>query len=598
MHSTNTVRIIHAGIRRRLPVGMRSLEDFYFFSFASCSAAVCLFALSPLLIYIDQFSVAITSAVCGLFSLISLIVWRLGVSLYVAQSIYQFSVILTILFNAYHSGGVASPVMVWMGMVPLLPIFSAGSSPWRYTWLLVSFTSVIAMYWLQREGIADIPMYITPAELALSACMIGLLCITQIMLVMTVDSANSQTIRNITKRNQALNRLTRDLHVANLHKDQFLATVSHEMRTPLNAVMGYLGLLKTSENIPTVAASYIQGAQNSAAHLLTVINDLLDFSQIQENKLVFSPQTIDLHKKLHEIYNTLAPKAAEQGLSYTIHLSSEVPQWVCIDPHRLAQILLNILGNALKFTRVGSISTYVYFEADEIKKEPSGNLRIEIRDTGVGIAPEFIEQIFKPFFQLDSNRHQDNALRGNGLGLAITRSLIQNLGGYIDVQSVLKTGSTFEIVLPIQLANAPSVNPVTSTESQTYLNEVELLIVDDHATNRLVAAATIKRALPKARISEAKNGKEAIERMKAHCYDLVLMDLIMPDFSGTEVVQIIRSECEAPFRDVPVIALTANAGDEAVKECLNVGILELLPKPFDREVLIHTILKYTKSSLH
>jgi signal transduction histidine kinase len=165
---------------------------------------------------------------------------------------------------------------------------------------------VISIYWLQIRGWIPRLHNETDAELALSAIMISALCLTQIILVTTYDSANAQTMRFIQRSNQTLRSLTQDLQQANIHKDRFLATVSHEMRTPLNAVMGYLGLLKTSDELSAVAASYVQGAQNSAAHLLTVINDLLDFSQIQQGKLVFTPQTVNLHQLLKETHQTLS----------------------------------------------------------------------------------------------------------------------------------------------------------------------------------------------------------------------------------------------------------------------------------------------------
>jgi CheY-like chemotaxis protein/nitrogen-specific signal transduction histidine kinase len=411
------------------------------------------------------------------------------------------------------------------------------------------------------------------------------------MLFMTYDSANAQNIRHIKRKNVKLNTLSQDLQLANVHKDRFLATVSHEMRTPLNAIMGYLGLLRTTDNLPTIATSYVQGAQNSATHLLTVINDLLDYSQIRQGKLVFTPQIVNLPQVIKETHQTLAPKAAGQALDYVLDIDTNLPHWVRIDPHRFAQIFLNLLGNALKFTKHGTITTRFRFETAPLDLE-AGQLIMQVQDTGIGIPSESIDYIFEPFVQLhsQSNLCNDNSLRGNGLGLSITQNLIRNLGGTITLVSQVGVGSTFEVHLPIKTAQAPA----TSTQApvnQTHQNEIYLLLVDDHATNRLVASATIKRALPNARIDEALNGTEAIAKMKANHYDLVLMDLIMPDYSGIEVTRIIRTECQPPLCDVEVVALTANVAEDAVKACLEVGIHELLPKPFDREVLIRTILQ-------
>jgi signal transduction histidine kinase/CheY-like chemotaxis protein len=590
---SDLIRSLYSGVRSKLPLHLRSVEDFYYLWF-SVSAVFCLVLLSPLLAYTEQWRPAWSSALCAVLITCCLGLWRWGISIPWVQLGYQATLMWGILYNAYFTGGVMSPVMVWMGIVPILPLFTV-SRRWSYAWLIISFSAVIVIYWAQVHGYVPLTHNETPKEMALSAIMIGLLCITQVMLVMTYDSANAQTMRYITNKNKTLKILSQDLQLANIHKDRFLATVSHEMRTPLNAIMGYLGLLRTSEGIPTVATSYVQGAQNSAAHLLTVINDLLDFSQIQQGKLVFTPQTVNLRQVLNETHQTLAPKAASQAIDYPLHIHPNVPEWVRIDPHRFTQIILNLLGNALKFTQNGTVITRVKFSLNQNSKEV-GMLILQVEDTGIGVPSESIKKIFEPFVQLEnqSNLDNDNSLRGNGLGLAITQSLIKSLGGSISLLSEVGVGSTFEVLLPIKITSAPIASTPIPVD-QTHPEEIYLLLVDDHATNRLVASATIKRGLPNAHIDEARNGAEAVEKMRVNRYDLVLMDLLMPDLSGIEVVKIIRSECQPPFSDVEVVALTANVAEDAVKDCLEVGIRELLPKPFDREVLIRTILQYCTS---
>lgn len=583
-------RGLYSRIRNNLPNNLRSVEDYYFLSF-SVSAVACLVLLSPLLIYTDQWRAGWSSGLCALLITGCLALWRAGIPIPWIQIGYQATLMWAILFNAYYSGGVASPVMVWMGIVPLLPLFTV-SRQWSYAWLFISFMSVVLIYWAQLNGFVPMPIGKSQGELTLSAIMNGLLCITQVMLVITYDAANAQNIRHIKHQNETLKTLSQDLQLANVHKDRFLATVSHEMRTPLNAIMGYLGLLRTTDDMPTVARSYVQGAQNSAAHLLTVINDLLDYSQIIQGKLVFTPQTVSLHQLLKETHQTLAPKAASQAIDYALIIDDNLPHWGRIDPHRFAQIFLNLLGNALKFTEQGMITTRARFEPSQLDTN-AGHLILEVEDTGIGIPNEYIEHIFEPFVQLETQTKygNDNSLRGNGLGLSITRNLIKNLGGSITISSQVNVGSIFKVDLPIKITKEMIVDNQIPID-QTHQDQIYLLLVDDHATNRLVASATIRRGLPNARIDEARNGVEAIEKMKTNQYDLVLMDLIMPDYSGIEVTRIIRTECSPPLCNVKVVALTANVAEDAVKACLKVGIIELLPKPFDREVLIRTILQY------
>jgi signal transduction histidine kinase/CheY-like chemotaxis protein len=429
-------------------------------------------------------------------------------------------------------------------------------------------------------------------SMSFAAGMFSLMLFAQMVLVQTYDTANEQHLRRLRQSNKRLETLSSNLKLANAHKDQFLAMVSHEMRTPLNAVMGYLGLLSTDAQLPQAAGQYVQGARNSASHLVTVINDLLDFSQIQQGKLVLSPQAVNLRDMLSSTHQTLAPRANDQGLGYPLDLDASLPNWASVDPHRLAQIIINLLGNALKFTAQGQVCMRVSFER-EVDNAKRGMLNISVQDTGSGIAAESLDAIFQPFVQLkisDNAVKTGNALHGNGLGLAITRSLVKSHKGTISVQSTLGIGSTFTVKLPIEEVAPPA--RVQSTDAITHAAALDLLVVDDHLTNRLVVTATIKRSLPNANIDHATNGIEAGEKMRQHRYDLVLMDLIMPDISGTEVVRRIRNDVNHPFPDVPVIALTANVAEEAVNECMALGFKDVQPKPFDKDVLIQAILAH------
>lgn len=587
-------RVLYSATLKKLPRHLRSVENFYFLTFAIPSL-VCLLLVSPLLDYAGLWREAWSTLICAGIITALLALWRIGVSIPWLQSLYQATLMWTILYNAYYTGGVASPVMVWMGIVPILPLFTV-SRRMSYVWLVLSFTFVATVYFAQIQGLIPLKSGISHKELTLSAVMIGLLCITQVMLVFTYDSANAQHIRNIERKNSTLKNLSQGLQKANEYKDKFLATVSHEMRTPLNALMGYLGLLRTTEKLPAEAASYIEGAQNSAAHLLTVINDLLDFSQIQQGKLVLSPQTVNIAKVLKDTHNTMAPKAASQALKFTLQLEDNIPEWIRTDPNRLTQIFLNLLGNALKFTQHGSVTTQVKFEPDPLDMH-GGMIILIVHDTGIGIPSEYLQRVFEPFVQVPNQMHlsNDNALRGNGLGLSITKTLVVNLGGTIILDSQVGVGSTFEIHLPVKIARTPQISKATQV-TEIYSEKIYLLIVDDHATNRLVTSATIKRDLPNAIIDEARNGTEAIDKMKNNAYDLVLMDLIMPDYSGIEVTRIIRKEGTPPLNQVHIVALTANVAENVIKDCDEVGISNILRKPFDRDLLISSILQYARAT--
>lgn len=598
-------RKIDVSIRKALPVGMRSKVNVFFTSFGICS----LLGLGAITVWfytmgnvVGAWSTAITSGIV----LLSMVLWRLGASQVWTGTLFQVGLLGVILFNASLTGGVTSPALGWLAIVPLLPLFTQ-PRVWANIWMWFSFVSVLLLYFVQSKGwlagvtqLYDLQPHMqalghidsSMEEMTFGASMFALMVIAQLTLVKTYDAANEQYLRKLRQTNIRLEKLSKKLQVANTHKDAFLAMVSHEMRTPLNAVMGYLGLINTENGLNSNTLEYVQGAKNSAAHLVTVINDLLDFSQIQQGKLVLNPQTVNLRETLTSTHQTLAPRAASLALDYKLILDPSLPQWVRLDSHRLAQIILNLLGNALKFTPHGHVLMHTWFEPLD---KSSGHLCISVKDSGTGIPKPSWDLIFEPFVQLQlSSNHlrTGHALHGNGLGLAITRSLVQSHGGLIDVKSDLGKGSQFTVRLPTKIAQAPDIKMHTEQPAQDV--KLKLLIVDDHATNRLVASATIERSLPNAEIDEAHNATQAIEKMQTVVYDLVLMDLIMPDQSGAEVVRHIRQNCKAPFSEVPVIALTANVAEDAVKECLAVGMVDVLPKPFDRTTLIHAILRHAK----
>ena len=599
----NVNRRIHILIKRRLPSHLRATPNIFFFSF-SVSALMGIVPISIWFFWMGNHAGAFSTLLATGLIATAMILWRMGVRMTWCVCIYQLTLLGVILFNAYLTGGVTSPALVWLAIVPLMPLFTT-SRKWATAWMGISFLSVLMLYYLQSRG------YLTsinimsppsgagnPGESSLESMIFGttmfsMMLLTQMILVQTYDTANEHHLRRLERTNQRLKNLSHNLFVANAHKDSFLAMVSHEMRTPLNAVMGYLGLLATDTHMPSQPLSYVQGARNSASHLVTVINDLLDFSQIQQDKLVLTKQAVNLRDLLTSTHQTLAPKAVQSGLSYPLSLDPSLPTWVLIDPHRLAQIILNLLGNALKFTTHGEVRMHASFELPHAEGA-DGTLIICVEDSGKGIPSDHLEDIFEPFVQIkaNDNRHTDNALHGNGLGLAITRSLVKSHKGDIQVQSTLGKGSRFTVRLPVEIAPAPLVR--RNDDALTDPTPFHLLVVDDHATNRLVVSATLMRSLPNTRIDQAANGTQALEKMRTTCYDLVLMDLIMPDISGVDVVRHIRQEGVEPFVSVPVVALTANVAADAVKECLDAGICAVLPKPFDREALVHAVIQHAR----
>jgi CheY-like chemotaxis protein/anti-sigma regulatory factor (Ser/Thr protein kinase) len=322
---------------------------------------------------------------------------------------------------------------------------------------------------------------------------------------------------------------------------------------------------------------------------LTVINDLLDLSQISQGRFSLNAQVIQLQDAIKDTHRALESFARQMGLDYRLDIAPDVPTWVKLDPDRLAQILINLLGNAIKFTPQGQVLLRVSVLQAGAQQT---TVKFDVIDNGIGIDEDQINRIFEPFFQSHQPvlRSQDEGLKGNGLGLAISKSLAQAMGGQLTVTSTLGQGSCFSLVVPLALVAAP--NPAQPQEPSFEAPDefpYRLLIVDDQAVNRTVLAATLKKMLPNAVLTLADGGVTALALLQEQAFDLVLIDLLMPDLDGMEVVRRTRSDEVHPNRHVPFIALTANVAPDALAQCMAVGMVQVMPKPFNRQGLLRAI---------
>ena len=584
--------LFYLWVLRKLPRELRSSPDFYFLM-NSVFAVAFLLPIAGLMSYLSN-PIACWSCVwaAAVISL-NLGCWRLGMKMLWAHAVFELVLIALILFNAASSDGLTSIYVMFMGLVPLLAVFCM-SRQWAIFWVAFSLLCLLTMFFAQVYGFLPMRADQDWRYLAESLVCIMVMEITQVILVFVYDSANAQHLHSLNRINTRLAKTSDALKVADSHKDKFLAMVSHDMRTPLNAVIGYLGLLHDNKHSPQESMSFIESAQHAAAHLLTVINDLLDFSQIRLGQLTLNPQVVNLRHVIHQTFHTLAHQAREMQLDYRLTLSEEVNTWVSIDQNRLSQMLINLLGNAIKFTPAGLVHMRVSVHG-AAPEQPW--LLVEVQDTGIGMTAEQQQRIYQPFIQVHDAQaalRLSEPMRGNGLGLAITQSLVKSHQGELSLVSHVGEGSTFTLRLPLSLATAPAnAQPSFNVVANQDLSPIQLLVVDDNDVNRMVVTATLLRSFPNARIEQAENGQQALEKMQSTEYALVLIDLVMPDIDGAQVVQTIRQTAQKPFCDVPAVALTANVAQDAVERCQQAGINQVLAKPFDRNTLIRTVRFYT-----
>ena len=393
--------------------------------------------------------------------------------------------------------------------------------------------------------------------------------------------------RDITERKQVETELKQARAVAesaSRTKSDFLASMSHEIRTPMNSIMGIADLLAKTE-LSAEQKKYVAIFQRSGENLLNLINDILDLSKVEASQLELERTGFSLHDHLEKISEMLGPRSEQKGLTLSITVADHVPTELIGDPTRLRQVLLNLLGNAIKFTTSGEVALYVSMPPGS---ESSPELQFTITDTGIGIPVEKLDGIFERFTQADTSTTR--RFGGSGLGLTICRQLVELMGGRIWVESDVGKGSTFAILVPFELWNAddhPAVE-AAETDPDQALSAMRILLADDSPDNCTIILAYLAHTPHIIEIAET--GLTVCDMFKAADYDLVLMDRQMPVMDGLTATRAIRAwEAENGRTATPIIALTASAlkGDREL--CLSAGCSAFLTKPIKQSVLLRAI---------
>ena len=475
---------------------------------------------------------------------------------------------------AMQSGGIHSPTLLWLVFTPNLALFFL--TQWAtLVWVLNVLLALGVVAYLSFENSSQIQDAAWTYSSSWTAAHLMAAQLFLMLVHLIYDTQYRQKTKRISISIERMKEVKKHLQMTEAYKDRFISTVSADLRSPMNAILGYSDVLADMTQHQSSLTQTVEHIQNSIKQLLELTNNILDHAQLNEAKLTLNYRAVDVRRMIAAEWPVERFKA---DVEFEVKIDNNVPDWLWCDPQRLQQIVHILVANAKKFTSSGKVWLHWCYEAQ--------HLRVDVRDTGIGISDEVKAYIFKRFDKADEAINRQ--FGGIGLGLTNALELTKLFGGNMGFNSEALKGSHFWVSLPIKSFDIAPVHAIPDDELVTMKNG-HILVVDDQPVSLMVTMQILRKLLPQVQLSHATSGAQALEQLRNVDVDLVLMDVLMPQMDGPTTCRMIRSVLDVRARKMPIIGLTASTHPKDSQRCFDAGMDDVIIKPIEPKHLIQVI---------